>query len=383
MQGYEFYLPDFFDDKVFAHPAYLLPFQRFNLGMTRRSARNVDRALPWQLALDFLKSAPRLGLSFDTIRSIAQQLMEEQREPRLKLRRRSLQSVLMGDVFLSLLKSRRPQFATFYTNHVAAAMHRYWSAAFPEDDPENTLGDSWRRDYEPEVLEAMASCDRILARLKRWIDTAGDTILVIASSMGQHAVKHYATRGGFTIRNMDRFMGALGLAPSQYKVRPAMSPCSGVVVDPVVVETLKARLEQFSINGKRFVHSDREVYPLSFGIYEQNFFSFFTYFENYTGEEVVTLGNERRPFKDVGFGFFAHEDGVAVSAHHHPEGILIVYDPSVRGAGRTQVRISTTEIAPALLEHFGVTPSAYMSQPTALVRAALRGEFATPEPVAA
>src|SRR5262249_14799361 len=160
------------------------------------------------------------------------QLIGEQREPRLKLRRRSLQSVLMGDVFLSLMKTRQPDFATFYTNHVAAAMHRYWAAAFPQDDPENTMGDQWRKDYQPEIVEAMASFDIILGRLKRFVDAQRDTILLIASGMGQQPVKHRPTRGGFTIRKMKKFMAGLGLNPSQYSVRPAMSPCSGVVVTP-------------------------------------------------------------------------------------------------------------------------------------------------------
>ena len=383
LEGYEFYLPDFFDDKVFAHPEYLRPFQRFNLGMTRRSTRNVDRKVPLELVLEFAKSAPRLGLSWDTISSILRQLVDERRAPRLRLRRRSLQAQVMGDVFFSLIKSRQPDFATFYTNHVAAAMHRYWAAAFPDDDKENAMGDQWRKDYQPEILEAMTRFDKILGRLKRWIDVKADTILLIATSMGQQAVKYRPARGGFTIRNMDKFMAALGLAPSQYSVRPAMSPCSGVVVAPDAAGQLKAKLEQFAINGKRFVQSDREVYPLSFGVYEQNFFSFFAYFENYTGEEVASIGNEGFPFEDVGFGFFTHEDGIAVSAHHHQEGVLLIYDPHAGAVDRRRLPVSTTEIAPAILDHFGLPLPSYMSHSTGRVRAALRGVFGVARPAAA
>lgn len=371
LENYDFYVPDFFDDRAFAHPGYLIAFQRFNLGMTRRSARNVDTSVPWRLAVDFLSSLPKLGLSPRTARSMVRQIIDERREPRLRIRRRSLQSVLMSDVFLSLLKSRRPQLATFYTNHVAASMHRYWNAAFPEDDPSSPMPEQWRRNYAPEILEAMASFDQILGQLKAWADARRDTVIMVASSMGQHAVKHNQTKGGFTIRNMDKFMAAMGIEPSQYRLRPAMSPCSGVVVDSTVKALLKSKLDLFSIAGKRFVESDREVYPLSYGIYENNFFSFFTYFENFTGEQTALIGNQRLPFEDIGFAFFAHEDGVAVTAHHHKEGALFVYDPEAMPIDQRRLSVSTTEIAPALLEHFGVRPPHYMSQPTGLVRAAL------------
>jgi hypothetical protein len=169
---------------------------------------------------------------------------------------------------------------------------------------------------------------------------------------------------------MDKFMSAMGIAPSQYRRRPAMSPCSGVVVDADVRDALKTKLDQFSINGKRFVESHREIYPLSYGIYEHNFISFFTYFENYTGEPVAQIGNTRLSFEDVGFGHFAHEDGVGVTAHHHKEGVLLIYGGGAKADNRRRV-VSTTEIAPALLEHFGVRPPAYMSQLTGTVRAAL------------
>jgi hypothetical protein len=373
MDGYDFYVPDFFDDKTFAYPDFLLPFQRFNLGMTRRSARNVDTSVPLGLAGDFIASLPKLGLSLGTVRSIVSQLLKERKEPRLRIRRRSLQAVLMGDVFLSLVKARKPQFATFYTNHVAAAMHRYWNAAFPEDDPASPMPEQWRKNYQPEILEAMASFDAILGRAKALVDSRRDTILMVATSMGQRAVTHKESKGGYTIRNMDKFLGAMGLKPSQYHLRPAMSPCNGVVVDADVVELLKRNLDQVSINGKRFVAGDREVYPLSYGAYEQNFFSFFTYFENYTGEHAALLGNERASFEDIGFGYFAHEDGVGVTANHFKEGALIIYDPQSPRADKRRLAVSTTEIAPALLEHFGVQPPSYMSQPTGLLRAALDG----------
>lgn len=98
LSSYPFYVPDFFDDEVFAHPAHLIPFQRFNLGMTRRSGKNVDAAVPLNLLKDFLRSVPHLGISLQTAWSIARQLLDERAQPRVKLRRRSMQGLLAADI---------------------------------------------------------------------------------------------------------------------------------------------------------------------------------------------------------------------------------------------------------------------------------------------
>ena len=59
------------------------------------------------------------------------------------------------------------------------------------------------------------------------------------------------------------------------------------------------------------------------------------------------------------------EDRSGTTAYHVPEGILAVYDPrgtAARAADRP--RISTLEIAPALLTSCGVAPPSYMARQT-------------------
>ena len=63
----------------------------------------------------------------------------------------------------------------------------------------------------------------------------------------------------------------------------------------------------------------------------------------------------------------AVEDEAGSTGYHIPEGILVVYDPqdtSVRPSGPRS--ISTTDVATALLDHFGLEIPDYMSAPGAI-----------------
>jgi hypothetical protein len=370
-EQYKFYLPDFFDDQVFAHPPVLHGFQSFTLDMTRRSARNVDSAIPRSAVLGFMRSATQLGFSPSTAYEIVSQLMHERKEPRVRLRRRSLQALLAADVFTRMLRKDMPDFSTLYTNHVAAAMHRYWRAAFPTDYDSSLLQADWQQQYGAEVLESMRITDKIIGKLRRFVDDRDDTKLLIASSMGQCATDHPPSTGLYTVRNLEKFLAAFGVERGQFQQRHAMVPCAGFVVDAVTRDRLKQQLDQFRIGDTTNLESEKEISPMSYGLHDGNFFSLYMNFDGYSGEHVGYVGNRAMSFEDLGIEFFPHEDGVSVTAHHHPDGVLLVYDRKRPPSAIARQRISTLEIAPALLGHYGIRPPDYMTTPGVAIRNAL------------
>jgi hypothetical protein len=370
VQDYSFYVPDFFDDQIFAHPEYIMPFQRFNLGMTRRSARNVDTNIPRELLIEFLRSLFQLGISGGTIAAIVRQILSERMEPRLRIRRRSLQTLIMGDIFVSLINKTRPDFATFYTNHVAAAMHRYWAASFPDDYENRSMTDEWINQYNDEIFDSMRKLESVLGRVVQYCDKTKSTLLV-ATSMGQVAVPHQATRQFVTIKNVEKFMSVLGFEPEQYRQRHAMVPCGGVILDPELQSEMAKKLDLVSVDGASFVMSDGETAPLSYGLHDGGFVSLYSYFENYSGSEKIHFDKKSMPFEDAGFGYTEHEDGVSVTAHHSPDGMLLVYNPNRPASENRRPRISTTEIAPAVLSKFGIPLADYMNRPSAALSEAL------------
>jgi hypothetical protein len=362
-KSYAFYLPDYFDDRVFAHPQSLEPFQELNLAMTRQSARNVSRRIPLGGFARFLTGAMSAGLKMDTIGDSALHLAREVTKPGLRIRRRAYQPLIMLDLFIHQLERTQPDFATFYTNHVAAAMHRYWGATFA-DDYERKLDAEWIANYQGEILFAMDKLDTMVAKLKTFVDRHPEYTLVAASSMGQAAIPAEKTFEFLTITDLPKFMSALGVGADQWQARPAMVPCVCAVVSDATRTRVLDGLAGMSIGGQNVRRDKRPVAPASFDERENGFFQFFIQFDNYKGPDEVTINSRRMALAEAGLGKMAHEDGVNCTAQHVPEGSLLVYRADAPDSGhRAGTRISTLEVAPAICDLFGVPRPAYMHGP--------------------
>lgn len=361
IDDYAFYLPDFFTHESFAHPKALKPFQDFNLAMTRRSARNVDTGVPTAEAMGFIKSLPSIGVTLGTMATIGRQLANERVSPLMKIRRRSMQPLLGLDVFVNQLKKTQPQFATFYTNHVAANMHRYWAATFPKDENGADVDDAWITQYEGEVDHAMSILEQMIDRLMRFVERNDDYLLVVASSLGQAAIPGEHTKGFHTITDLDKFMSAMGVEAGEYEERYAMVPCRSVMVAPEKADAFANAMDGLMFGNHRLVETVNEAPPLSYDRKENGSFQLYIYFDHYDGPTTGTLGDRPVSFEDVGIGWFEHEDNVACTAHHVPNGALIVYDPRAPLAEpKAREHVPTTAIAPAILKNFEIETPVYM-----------------------
>jgi hypothetical protein len=363
-KNYSFYVPDFFATETFAHPASLESFQAFNLAMTRRSARNVDTGIPVKEALRFGADAVKNGLTAQTIAAVVRQLVSERITPRRKIRRWNIQGVIGLDFFMNLLNRTKPSFATYYTNHVAAAMHRYWAAHFTGDwGGENPMGEEWISAYKEELTHAMDVLDQMLARLMSFVEHEENYELVVASSLGQAKVDTAHTRGFTTITDVATFMDFVGLDRGDWSEAHAMVPCISLNVNPDRILEVTERLARLEVMGAKAIREEHEIPPLSFNIRDGRSLHLYFYFENQEPQGEVRLGNRIVPLEEAGFSFFVHEDNIACSAHHIPEGMMLDDDPANKASGVGENgRISTLDIALALLQNFGVAPPAYMCQ---------------------
>jgi hypothetical protein len=353
---YAFYLPDVFAEHTAVHPPSLASFQRFNLAMTRASARNVDRRIPLPEAAAFVKDLPRLGVRAGTLRAVAAQLAGEVRHRERKTRRRAIQTLLMADVFLKLMRETRPDFATFYSNHVAAAMHRYWTAAFPQDAPGGVVDPAWQRTYRAEVDYAMDEFSRVFARICRFAVDNPDYIVVVAGSMGQAAIPSQMTYEFLTVTGTGRFMRALGVPDGAWKERFAMVPCVSVEVAPEYRDAFRAKLDTLTIGGQRIVRDRRPLPPIAYDESEEGgTFHLFIQFDSYAGPARATVGEVELPFEELGLGMMAHEDGVNCTAQHVPEGALAVFDPRARpGGADARPEVSALDFVPSVLANYGL-----------------------------
>lgn len=354
-RDYAFFVPDYFAPDHAVHPRELEAFQALNVTMTRGSARNVSRKLPVSHLARMVKDVPRLGIEPKTLWKGARQLYEEVRDPSLRTRRRNYQTALMSDVFLQLYERHRPDFATFYTNNVAAAMHRYWAALFPEDPTSKALPAPWRQRYADEVIVALDAVDDVLRRLTQLAERDPELRIVLASSMGQGGIPADEVEDFLSIKDLGRFLGRLGLTASEWAYRPAMVPCVGAIVREDARQKLRDALANFSIDGIPMPLDERPLMPMTYDERPGGFFQFYVQMDQYRGPGQVRMGETTLSLDEAGLGFTAHEDRVNCTAQHVPEGSLVVYGGgSWRASVRGRPQCSTLDVVPSLLRTFGV-----------------------------
>ena len=183
-----FYVPDTFSSDARCIPAYLEPVQAFNLLQVRSNARVMaDKALRRPPPLGLLASLLKAGVRLPTFFRVARQLLAEKLSAPVRERRVAFQALLFWDIFRRHYDpARPPAFATFFTNHVASVMHRYWSHIFPEDFPEAVRPKE--RTHSATLDFAMGVLDEILAEVLEWRARNPELIVLAANCMGQRAI---------------------------------------------------------------------------------------------------------------------------------------------------------------------------------------------------
>jgi hypothetical protein len=351
-QDYSFFIPDPFAGDSHSHPKNIEPFQRFNLAMSRKSGRNVDTGIDMKAASALAISLPTLGIQPKTLASIASQLISERVENWKKNRRRVFQSVLAFDIYLKLVQKKKPSFSTFFSNHVASTMHRYWAATFPEHYDTYNLSNEWKNRFSGEIEYSMHHFDAFFNRLVQFADKNPEYKIVIASSMGQEATKAEQLSTELYCKDITKFLQTFGINEDQWEIKPAMHPQYNFnVLDSAQAEKLEQDLKQVVISGIPLIFRRKGLFfSINFGhrnLEEENFFL------NEVPIKLAIAGLFNEQIDD-------ESDG---TAYHIPEGCLIVYDPKSKNTKNTRLKgISTTAIAPSFLQHFELDIPTYMTE---------------------
>jgi hypothetical protein len=348
---YAFYIPDVFAAGSECFPRHVEAFQDFNLRMSRASARNVATQLPWQSALGLLAAAPSLGLKPRTLLDVGAQLLAERRIPARRVRRRTYQVILAFDIFWRQLTRTTPTFSTFFTNHVASSMHRYWAACYPGDYAAVHYPDEWIATYRDEVAWTMSCFDRMLRRLRGFVDASPGYALWIATSMGQAATQANAVQTQLYLRDVATFMRRLGFQPHEWEARPAMLPRVIVAMKNGAARAFARKLDSIQIADcgplawRQLAHDVFRIHPGALQNVRQQF---------------CVVDGQRVPFADFGFENVEIEDSAGQSAYHVPHGGLLIYDPAGAAPAAGRPAIPTTAVAPLLLADLGVPLPSYM-----------------------
>lgn len=352
-ENFSFYVPDTFAAGSECFPKKLEAFQKFNLTMARESSRVVSNRIPGGEAIRFLMKLPDLGFRFKTAMDIAGQIVDERVNKWKIVRRRTYQSVIGFEIFYKQLVTQRPDFATFFTNHVASSMHRYWAASFPDDYENLKLGREWVETYNKEIVFTMKKADEMIGRLMKFVETNPDYSLWILSSMGQQAVEAKEIETDLFVTNGKKFMDNFQLGPGNYELKPSMVPQFNVLVHVDKRKNFEEKLATFKINGQ----------PVNCRQKSDGFYSLDIGFANLEEKDIrIELMGKRIPLEHSGMENVKIQDRCGATAYHIPQGSLLIYAPGKNLNGKGVTSISTTEIAPAILRNYSVEVPTYMQK---------------------
>jgi hypothetical protein len=220
-----FYIPDTFSQDSKTYPASLQKFQEFNLAMTVELGFSSDAPLKPKALLAEGFDIARRGLTPGSAFTVAAHLASEKRDSRYKARRPALQALLAFDLYWRLHRKHRPRLSIFFTNHVAAMMHRYWGDAMPDytDSYEYTTDEV----FGGFIMTAMDYTDRQLGRIRKYLAANPESLLVVAASMGQGPIPTgaFSDRDLFVLENPAQLLSRLGLqsAESSLAMFPGIS----------------------------------------------------------------------------------------------------------------------------------------------------------------
>ncbi len=361
-----FYLPDPFAVTSETVPAYVSAFQGLNTRAVAHSSRNV-KAGGGKLddALRFLTNFPRLGISANTCIQTVKQLVGERLNPARIVRRRNIQGLMTFDVIFRQLKNEQPQLTTVFVNHVAASMHRYWAAKFPDDYENNQMPQSWRDTYKDEIDVAMDHADHMLGKLRGFVEKHPEYRVLVVGSMGQHAIEHEVVRNQLVVGNFDNFAKFLGIPEGNAKRLASMEP------ENVVECSDTPTLEKFIDACKSFVIGEDAITIRRMNDTQACFWVDRTNLDF----DHATFNGEKVLLKDTGLKIEDIQDMSGSTAQHVPQGCCFVFDGhsdlSAHGTGETEHNLNA--VTSTIISALGVAPKPYMKDPVPELMGALLG----------
>jgi len=344
-----FYIPDTFAHDEKCYPSFLEPLQRFNLRQVQENGRVLNSKIPLQKEVfQLLKSILKTGITAKTYWQIIRQLISERFDRHRLARRPIFQGILFWDVFKNLYSKKViPEFASFFTNHVASIMHRYWDHFFPEDFPNKVQ--SGPLFHSETMIYALEVVDKIFSDAMEFQQKHPDLIIAVATSMGQDAV-HRDEYNGYSAAIVDsaKFLKSFGASENDFKVNLAMVPQVSFEIRNGGLRREMKRLIEASTatDGSTLFKVDEVGISLTITIETPSVNAI------QSGRLRIksTQSFIELKWQDAGIQMYAVEAG---TAYHTPEGILAFRGEGI-SADNSRARLKASAVKDYLMEMVGL-----------------------------
>ncbi len=350
LENISFYLPDTFAPKSNAIPQSLKVFQDFNLNLVGNN-NAVTRPISLVDVKNFIKCIFNRLISFKTILKISFHISKELLFPKYKLRRSLMQPLLSFDPYTWQLKKYKPSFSTFFTNHLAGMMHRYWYDFYP-----NEFRNSFRKVSifkRKSIIKALDIADKQIKTLLSFAKE-NNYDLWVASSMGQAAIERGSYNKEIFLNDPKKLLKALDLNSDNYKIVPSMYPdinivCKDLKANEEICRKIKLILDStnkqiIKVRYKQKSNTVNLIINTSKKIAEDNF---------------IKIKNKKFKPNEIGMSFIERDIG---TGYHIPEGILLTYGSTSQNLLKNYEIIDTAIVAPLILKYFNIKQKKYMKK---------------------
>jgi len=288
--------------------ADFIKFQKFNLKLVSKNSGQI-RSIKLIEIMYFLECILVSCIGTNSILKVLRQIILEKINKNFKKRRSLLQPELSFNLFFKSLKIQKPEFSTFFTNHLAGMMHYYWLDIFPMDfknpyrDPNHFNKNS--------VIKALDIADKQIGLLMEFAKE-NSYQLWIASSMGQEAIERKDHERIF-IKDFNKIFNLLKLDHKLYKVLPSMYPDINIESDSKKnIDILIKKFLQIKTLNKESFFSVR---------YRKDFNKVnFIYGKNDLKKKYLIYQNQKLSLNDLGLKYGIFQKG---TGYHSPNGILL------------------------------------------------------------
>jgi len=339
-----FYVPDTFSRSHESFPESMERFQKFNLLMTKQNHFAPDAELDIKETFLTGLSLLKEGITLYSVYNICLSLMKERVNKKFKAGRSILQVLPSFDLYWKLHLKHQPHLSIFFTNHVAGMMHRYWGDGVPGYTESNYKVE---KIFSNLIAEAMDRFDHQLGRIMKFISKNPDTLLIVASSMGQGPVPYQHIQEVYVVEDVRRLISKLNLEGAEEGL--AMYPSISLKFP----EEKNAKAAMSVIQS--IINSNSEPMFINF-VLQGNTLSFIINFLINPSELSTDISYSSLSTKEPLATGKIDEFGISIktrpgggnTAYHIPEGIFIIY-----GAGTTpdpsRQEVSVLDAAPTIL----------------------------------
>ena len=351
-KNYKFYLPDTFAPNSEAYPKELSLFQDFNLTLTGENKAK-SRGIKFSNIKDFVYLLSKGVIAKrSAIRAIIH-IIQEQINPKYKAQRSIIQNVLSFKIYLKYLHKYQPSFSTYFTNHVAGMMHRYWKNLYPDDF--GLKKDEIDNFHSKSIIKAMHLADKNLKDLIILTKEKNYELLVI-SSMGQEAIERGEYIPELILRDFRKFINILDINLNDYELLPAMQPDYCIKSkDQSAMEIIRERIKHLEdFNGKKIIIERNKPVGLEVNFSIQNPL-------NLSSSNICFFKKISYKIQDMGLELITRDIG---TAYHTPNGILGWYGSESKKLKSYENKdINTCRICPTILKLYGIKIPKYMPNP--------------------